>query len=381
MRFGPLIIAIVIAVVCGFIALQVMGGKEEPVVQQQVAAPVVKEVETVNVLIASQYIPIGTVIGPQQVVSQPWPKNLLSPNFVVEGNDPNAVVGKISRASFQEGEPFSITKLSGAGEGSFMAGSLPKGFRAVTINTDETMGVAGFVFPGDKVDVLVTHRVPEWNQLREAVDEEDVTETLLANVTVLAVDQIANAQEIAANSQQQQQQQGAAPSTIHVARTATLMVNPVDAQKLRLGEKIGQLSLALRSVEDRETIDMATLLQLQNITMYPLDSVTNPKAKGAADEGVRIIRGTEAVNVAPIEPKKPLPAGNNPLQPNSTAALMQAPIANASVLPSAAVAQAGAPAEAAPATPASAPAVDASTPVPVVTVPSVQTVPATPVQP
>lgn len=374
MRFGPLVIAIVLAVVCGFIALQLMGGKQEaPVVQQQIAVPQVKEVETVNVLIASQFIPIGSVIGQQQVTSQPWPKNLVSPNFIIEGSEPDAVVGKINRSSFQEGEPFSLTKLSAAGEGSFLAGSLPKGFRAVTINTDETLGVAGFIFPGDKVDVLVTHRVPKWDQLRDGPDQQDITETLLANVSVLAVDQIANAQEIAANSQQQQQAQaqGAPASTIHIPRTATLMVNPVDAQKLRLGEKVGQLSLALRSVDDRETVDMATLLRLQNITMFPLDSVINPKSTESSDEdGVRVIRGTEALSIAPYEvQKKSLPAGNNPLQLVSSVPVQSAAITSSS--PSAAQPEAAAP---------ELPADTISTPAsPVVAVPTV-TLPGTPAQ-
>lgn len=378
MRFGPLIIAIVLAVVCGFIALQLMGGKDNvPVVQQQAAAPVVKEVETVNVLIAAQFVPIGTVVEQQQITSQPWPKNLVSPNFIVDNGDSAQVVGKISRSSFQEGEPFSVTKLSGAGEGSFLAGSLPKGFRALTINTDETLGVAGFIFPGDRVDVLITHRVPKWDQLRETPDVQDVTETLLANVPVLAVDQIANAQEIAAN--EKQQQPGTPTSTIHVARTATLMVNPVDAQKLRLGEKVGQLSLTLRSVDDRETVDMATLLRLQNITMFPLNSVINPKSKGSgADDGIRVIRGTTAQNIEPYDTqKKSLSLGNNPLQLVSSAP-MQAAITASAPLPAAQSPALSAAPEEASIAPALVPA-DASTPtLPSVAVPSVPSVPLTP---
>ncbi len=372
MRFGPLLIAIGLALLCGFIALKMMGGKEETPIVSQVAAPIVKEVETVNVLIASQYIPIGTVIGQAQVTSQPWPKNLVSPNFVVDGTTPNAVVGKISRASFQQGEPFSLTKLAGEGEGSFMAGSLPKGYRAVTINTDETLGVAGFVFPGDRADILITHRVPKWDQLRDSAEQQDITETLLANVTVLAVDQIANAQEIAANSQQQQQQQGgAAPSTIHIPRTVTLMVNPVDAQKLRLGERVGQLSLALRSIEDRETIDMATLLRLQNLTMFPLDSVVNPKGKGSGDDGIRVIRGTAAESIAPVEgTKKTLPGSNNPVQIMTSATPIAS--ATASTTPTQ-PAEGTAPAATAESTPQPA--------TPNVTVPSVQAVPAIPALP
>lgn len=384
MRLGPLVIAVVLAVVCGFIALTVVGGKEEPAPQVVAQQPqvVVKEVETVNVLIASQFVPIGTVISEQHVSSQPWPKNLISPSFMVDTGDMAQIVGKISRSSFQEGEPFAATKLASADEGSFLAGSLPKGMRAVTINTDETLGVAGFVFPGDKVDVLITHRVPKWDQLRDSADMQDITETLLSNVTVMAVDQIANAQEIAANSQQQQnqQQQGAGTSTIHIPRTVSLMVDPVSAQKLRLGEKVGQLSLTLRSAEDRETIDMATLLKLQNITQFPLDSVVAPekKAGGEAEDGIRVIRGTAAENVAPIEPqKKSLPVVNNPLQVMSSAVPVQTAAVSSSAPASATVAQ---PAPA-PSQPATVPvAADISPALPVVTIPSVQTVPASTTQ-
>jgi pilus assembly protein CpaB len=368
MRFGPLVIAILLAVVCGFVTMQLIGSQQPAPVATQVAEPMVKEVETVNVLISRGYVPIGTVVTAQRVTSQPWPKNLVGPNFIIEGSDANAVVGKVARASFQEGEPFSMTKLAGANEGSFLAGSLPKGMRAVTINTDETLGVAGFIFPGDKVDVLVTHRVPKWDQLRDSPDQQDITETLLGNISVLAVDQIANAREIAANSRQQSQN-GDNNSTIHVPRTATLMVSAADAQKLRLAEKVGQLSLALRSVSDHDAVDISGMTLRQDITGFEIDSVVNPKVGGGAGgDDIRLIRGTEAVNVVPREKiKKSLPAMNKPLQLVSSLVSAQTSaggtinlIPNTSTSATSAAASLG-----------TSPSV-----APVVTVPSVQTVPA-----
>jgi pilus assembly protein CpaB len=295
MRVGPLIIAIALALVAGFVALQMIG-KSEPEPAPVVAQTTSEPTPVSNVYIASQFVPIGTVLTPEMVTSQPWPSNLVGETFVTDAQSPDEIVGKVARSSFQSGEPISLTKLSAPGEGSFMAGSLPKGMRAVTINTDETLGVAGFVFPGDRVDILVTHQVPKWDRATQAIAQEQITEPLLMNIPVLAVDQIANAQEIAANSNQQD---AAAPSTIHVARTVTLMVNPIDGEKLRLGEQVGKLSLALRSVEDHDTIDMAALLRTQHITQYPLDSVTNPGASGS-EGGVRVIRGVAAESVAPI---------------------------------------------------------------------------------
>jgi pilus assembly protein CpaB len=323
MRFGPLIVAVLLAIFAGFIALRLMGGEDEsPVVAQSVVTPV--EVDTANVYITTRYIPIGTVITADMLTPQPWPTNLVGETFVTDPTVAQQLEGQIARASFQMGEPISLTKVASADQGSFLAGALPKGMRAVTINTDETLGVAGFVFPGDKIDVLMTHRVPKWDKLEDRAAQEDITETLLTNVSVLAIDQIANVKEIAANNPDQQQEGDA--STIHVPRTVTLMVNPEDGHKLRLAEKIGQLSMALRSIEDRETIDMATLTRHQQVTQFPLDSVTRPAnasapsssgggaVAAAPGDGVRIIRGVEASDAQPLAQRNPLPAPNNPLQ-------------------------------------------------------------------
>lgn len=354
MRLGPLIIAIALALVAGFVALQMIGKSEPapaPVVTQTTSEPT----PVANVYIASQFIPIGTVISPEMVTSQPWPANLVGEAFVTDADSPEELVGKVARSSFQMGEPISLTKLSAPGQGSFMAGSLPKGMRAVTINTDETLGVAGFVFPGDRVDILVTHQVPKWDRATQAIAQEQITEPLLMNIPVLAIDQIANAQEIAANSNQQD---AAAPSTIHVARTVTLMVNPIDGEKLRLGEQVGKLSLALRSVEDHDTVDMAALLRTQHITQYPLDSVANPGSAGG-EGGVRVIRGVAAESVAPITlPQSAVPAMPmlaNPMpatEAPASAAPASGPSVAAPVVATPAQVSAPAPLPAPPATPA-----------------------------
>lgn len=328
MRFGPLVIAVTLALAAGFIALKMMGGPapvEETTLQVQAPAPAA--VETVNVYIASRYIPIGTVISSDMLSPQPWPRNLAVETFITDPKAADALVGQIARASFQQGEPISATKIVSVDQGSFLAGELPKGMRAVTINTDETFGVAGFVFPGDKVDVLITHRVPKWDGLRESATEEDITETLLSNVTVLATDQIAAIKE----PEKQSSFSASAPkeeSAIHVPRTVSLMVSPEDTHKLRLGEKVGQLSLALRSTQDKDTVDFASLTRRQNITQFPLDSVVKPKtsktgnaANGTAlsGDGVRIVRGVSVSESSPLEEKKPLPLLNNPLQLTSLA--------------------------------------------------------------
>ena len=118
-------------------------------------------------------------------------------------------------------EPILATKISGEGQGASIAATLPDGMRAAAVRLNDVSGVAGFVLPNDSVDVLITRAAPGGLQ---------VTDVLLQNIRVIATDQAAqspNGQPV-------------------VAKTATLEVNPIDAQKLALAQTVGQLSLVLR---------------------------------------------------------------------------------------------------------------------------------------
>jgi pilus assembly protein CpaB len=119
-------------------------------------------------------------------------------------------------------EPILATKITGEGQGASIAALLPDGMRAAAVRLNDVSGVAGFVQPNDSVDVLITR------QPIGAPSQQ--TDVLLQNIRVIAIDQDA---------------QGADGKPV-VARTATLEVNPVDAQKLALGQQVGQLSLVLR---------------------------------------------------------------------------------------------------------------------------------------
>jgi len=120
-------------------------------------------------------------------------------------------------------EPILASKISVEGQGASIASLLPEGMRAATVRVNAVSGVAGFVQPNDAVDVLIT---------RKAAGETggQVTDVLLQNIRVIAIDQRAKNGDGGAK----------------VGRTATLEVTPIDAQKLALGESIGNLSLVLR---------------------------------------------------------------------------------------------------------------------------------------
>ena len=242
-------ICIAIALAAGaFFITQSFIHKPEEQSQLPVAEPrmVVKEVPTVNVFVARQDLPVGAIIERTMLDIQPWPQHLLLPDFVQAGDAAASlsIEKMVARTPFQKGEVVMRSKLANPKDPSFLAASLGKGMRAVTIASDAIAGVAGFVFPGDRVDVLITQDVSlgkEDNVGRPKVDK--VTEVLLSNVRVLAVNQKSTAH-------------GAEGPT--VPTSISLEVSQVDAQRLRLGEASGaRMSVALRSIKDRESAELA----------------------------------------------------------------------------------------------------------------------------
>lgn len=282
MRFGGLIFAIILAAVAAFIVLSTSGSSNKQIAQTPGEAPQ-QSITTTNVIVAAQPIVPGMLITDEMLEVQPWPEHLVVEGFAIAGND--VVSGMISRGNFQPQEPILKNKLVNKDDPNFIAGRLPKGMRMVTIQTNETDGLAGFVFPGDRVDVILTHEVEEEKfvqppggakgQLSQKRETKSFTETLLTNVRVLAVDQRAAG---GVNED----------GTIPIPRSVSLAASPSDAQRLRLGAKIGALTLTLRSAEDAESADPITLTAFNDISQYqkPDDSIT-PTSE------VIIVRGTQ----------------------------------------------------------------------------------------
>jgi pilus assembly protein CpaB len=249
-------IAIALAAGAFFITMRLTTGENDkslPITQPHL---VTKEVPTVDIYTAKQDIPIGEVIQQPMLDIQPWPKHLLLPDMIpANPNQPNEIVRMVARTPFQKGEPIILNKLANDKDPSFLAASLPKGMRVVTIAVDPMTGVGGFLFPGDRVDVLVTHDLnldkPSEKKSNPAkangqnaanVKKDPVTEVLLSNIRVMAV----NMKSTAHGGEPPVQ-----PS--HVS----LEVSAADAQKIRLTEYgNGRLSLALRSLKDREEADL-----------------------------------------------------------------------------------------------------------------------------
>lgn len=130
--------------------------------------------------------------------------------------------------AIEANEPVLEWKITGPGQRATLSSVLTEGMRAVSIRVNDVLGVAGFVLPGDRVDIMLTRKGKK--------DEQSYVDVLLQNIRVLAIDQVADDRK----------------ENPTVVRTVTLEVTTEDAQKLTLAAGVGQLSLALRQVAASE---------------------------------------------------------------------------------------------------------------------------------
>ncbi|MGL4243498.1 MAG: Flp pilus assembly protein CpaB [Beijerinckiaceae bacterium] len=205
------------------------------VVRTQEAAPSVAMTE---VLIAAVDLPVGSNVQADQLRWQPWPKTALSELMITKDRSPNGIddtVGSISRAPSLAGEPIRRDKMIKGANGGFMSAVLPSGMRAVAINivSSGARSAGGFILPNDRVDIMRTARDEEATRNRQS--EAFVTETILQNIRVLAIGQ--NVQE--RNGER-----------VVIGETATLELEPRQAELIMLAQRSGELSLALRSLAD-----------------------------------------------------------------------------------------------------------------------------------
>ena len=272
MRFILLLISALVAVFAGMAAMQFAAPKQAPTSTPAAT----QDVSTVDILVARVAIPAGTVITASMFDKQPWPQPLVLDSFIVSNGNNTTIIGRVARASFQAREPLIASKLSDETNTGFLAASLPAGMRAITIATDTMSGVAGFVFPGDRIDILFIHDVP--HELKNnAANRPGYAEILAADIPVLAI----NLRE-AMKDDTGRPNMGAAITPTSM----TIEVSELQAEQIRLAEKIGILSVALRSVNDRDNTEIAPPADL-----FSLTKVSKKEAAIEEDSSVLIVRG------------------------------------------------------------------------------------------
>ncbi|MDI7862820.1 Flp pilus assembly protein CpaB [Rhizobiaceae bacterium n13] len=230
-RIIILAVAVVAAGTAGFLAMRLAGGRN--VVQQ--AEAVLKKEKTVDVLVAAANLPVGSRLGDQSLRWSAWPEGGLVEGLITTANRPDALTelkGVVVRLPLFEGEPIRAEKIADSSS-RILSSLLPAGKRAVATEISVATGAGGFILPNDRVDVIM---------VRKGEEDALLTETILSNVRVLAIDQ-----------QIEEKDDG---SKTVVGTTATLELTPDQTKVITVAQQMAQrLSLALRSVADAQEAD------------------------------------------------------------------------------------------------------------------------------
>lgn len=212
-----------------------------PAPQVVVNAPATPAVQTSDVLVLGRDLPMGAAID-SHLEWQAWPSDAVSEHFVTRDREPDALEqlkGAVARLAMYEGEPLRKSKLIGQGQ-SFMSAILPAGKRAVATRISADTSAGGFILPNDYVDVIMTRRSEAQGQ---SSTQGYVTETILRNIRVLAIDQAI-----------QEDEEG---RKVKVGDTATLELTAQQAEIITVALQMAdRLTLALRSVADAQETNL-----------------------------------------------------------------------------------------------------------------------------
>ena len=199
------------------------------------AAAVAKPVPvTVGVLVAAHDIPAGSLLKPADFTGKQMQQASVPSDATMDTEDERrGLYGAMVRRSIALGEVVRLADALRPGDHGFLAAVLKGDMRAVTVGVDAISGTAGLIWPGDRVDLILTQTIAEASR---PIGRRIVAETVVSDVRVIAIDQ--RMVEGAANS-------GPAPE----ARTVTLEVNKSDAQGVQVAVRLGRLSLSVRPAD------------------------------------------------------------------------------------------------------------------------------------
>lgn len=209
-------------VILAFVILVLLGGALSFKGEKKPEAPRLQVIVANADIVAGQFVRADT-----HLALADWPKeNITDAMLTNENSKLTDFDGAVARRAFAKGEPMLKNQMVRSTEGGFMAAVLDAGKRAVSIAVDSTSGNAGFIFPGDRVDLILTHAVS-----RQSVQSR-ASETFIEDVRVLAVDQRLDNPE----------------NKAVLAKTVTLEVTPKQAEEINLAKDLGKISLSLRSL-------------------------------------------------------------------------------------------------------------------------------------
>lgn len=248
-----------------------------------------------TLVVAARPIGFGEPLTPEVLRAQAWPLAAQPAGAFHTVAEATAGPRRVALGPIAANEPVLAGRISGPGGRATLSGVIRAGMRASTIRVNDVFGVAGFVLPGDFVDVLVTRTEA---RAGGASAGDMRTDLLLQSVRVLAVDQLANENK----------------NDPVVAKAATIEVTPEQAQKVALAAQVGTLSLALRGAVDplaAQPPGSARTVRTPDLRLEPVALPAPPRARAAprrvralpdAPPTIEIFRGAQSTKVvAPRE--------------------------------------------------------------------------------
>jgi len=239
--------------------------------------PEASRVETLPVVVASASFPMATTIAEAHLRIVQWPKNAVPKGSFSKIPD---VAGRVAKETIIEGEPVVAARLSSKEAGAGLTAIIPEDMRAMSVKVNEVIGVAGFIHPNDRVDVIAVMAANDSSQ--NPIERLPRAKVILQNIQVLAV-----GQEMVDESK------GQKPKPVSVV---TLLVNPEDSERLALAAEEGRIRLAMRNPIDQYEVETAGIIPPQLMTEGA------PAAVAARAGGGRAVRH---VARRPEEPPSP----------------------------------------------------------------------------
>jgi pilus assembly protein CpaB len=278
---GPrrIIVLLIAVIAAGGTAMYARSWIEGQQTTVAAAAPAPKQ-ESHEVLVADTDLPAGTFVKPQHVRWQRWPTDDVPDSYVLRGKRTDTeMVGAVVRSFIAAGEPITDGAVVKPGDRGFLAAVLSPSMRAVSVPITPTSSNAGLIFPGDRVDLILTQTLTSSDTSGET---RRVSETVLKDLRIIAMGaDVSDAVEPGKANEK--------------AKTATFEVTPRQAEAVALLTELGKLSLSLRSLATDQEAGDATAAAADSLT-WDRD-VSHVLKTGRVSSRLLVLRGNNTEDV------------------------------------------------------------------------------------
>jgi pilus assembly protein CpaB len=277
---GRVLVALLTLIVAGGLGVAVLLARRppSPPVTAQVAPPP-RVVPNVSVLVAARPVRAGALLQPEDMASAPLPEDQVPPGASKDSVDARtALRGAMVRESLDAGRPITASEVLRPGDRGFLAAVLAPGMRAVSVAVDSVSGTAGLIWPGDRVDLILTQAIEDAAQ---PLGKRVVGESVLRDVRVIAVDQ-----QLMEGGQQSQPQGGIANNN----RVLTLEVTEATAERVAVAMRLGRLAAIVRSAVAGSAPEPAPRRAVWADDVSP---ALRPSAASRSSGGLRVFRASQ----------------------------------------------------------------------------------------